>query len=297
MLPFPNIDPVALHLGPVAIRWYSLAYITGILLGWRLVAKEHARRAIPNLTQAALDDIVTWAVLGVIAGGRLGYVLFYKPDYYMEHPGQILRLWEGGMSFHGGLLGVIIAFLLFCRKHKVRFFQLIDVIACAAPIGLFFGRIANFINGELYGRVTDMPWGIVFPRGGAPNGDNWPRHPSQLYEAGLEGAVLFSVLYYMLKYTRARDKPGMLGGTFIAGYALSRMIVECFREPDDFLGFFFGAVTMGQLLSLPMLAYGLYLVLRTSPSPGRGEGRGEGLRGRPSSEAPSLTLPPTGGGE
>jgi phosphatidylglycerol:prolipoprotein diacylglycerol transferase len=265
---FPNIDPVALAIGPIpyldmtlAIRWYSLAYIAGIVLGWWYVAREHARKPIPNLSKNALDDIMTWAVIGVVGGGRLGYVLFYKPGYYLENPGQILHLWEGGMSFHGGLLGVIIAFILFARKHKVRFFQLIDIIACATPIGLFFGRLANFINGELYGRVTDAPLGMIFPNGG-----DLPRHPSQLYEAALEGVVLFCILYYMLRYTSARDKPGMLGGTFIAGYAVARMIVEFFREPDDFLGYLFGFVTMGQLLCLPMLGYGLYLIFRKPPA-------------------------------
>ena len=262
MLPFPNIDPVVVHIGSFGVRWYSLAYIAGILLGWRYIAKEHARKPIPNLSAKALEDIVTWAVVGIIGGGRLGYVLFYKPTYYMEHPSQILHLWEGGMSFHGGLVGVITAFVLFCRKYDIRFFALIDVIACATPFGLFFGRIANFINGELYGRVTDVPWAMVFPRGG-----DLPRHPSQLYEAALEGIVLFAILYYMLKYTNARSKPGMLGGTFIAGYATARMIVECFREPDEFLGFFLGYVTMGQILSLPMLVYGLYLVFRKNPVP------------------------------
>lgn len=257
MIPFPNVDPVAIHLGPLAIRWYSLAYIAGILLGWWMIIKEHARKPIAGLTPKALDDMVMWAVLGIILGGRLGYVFFYKPDYYFAHPVQILHIWEGGMSFHGGLLGVIIAFYLFCRKFGIRFFALIDVIACAAPIGLFFGRIANFINGELYGRPTDMPWGIVFPRGG-----ELPRHPSQLYEAGMEGVLLFCVLFVMLKYFDAREKPGLLGGVFIAGYAVSRGIAECFREPDEFLGFFFGFVTMGQLLCIPMLAYGIYLILR-----------------------------------
>jgi len=261
LLTYPNIDPVAIHIGNFGIRWYSLAYMAGILLGWWVVAREHARKPIPGLTTKALDDIVTWAVIGVVGGGRLGYVLFYKPEFYLSHPTMILHVWEGGMSFHGGLIGVITAFLLFCRKYKIRFFHLIDVIACATPIGLFFGRLANFINGELYGRVTDVAWGMVFPHAGVGS-LNPPRHPSQLYEAGLEGVVLFAVLMYLLKRTNARDKPGMLGGTFIAGYAVSRIIVECFREPDDFLGYFAGFITMGQILSLPMLAYGLYLIVR-----------------------------------
>ncbi|MDE3060834.1 MAG: prolipoprotein diacylglyceryl transferase [Pseudomonadota bacterium] len=257
MLPFPNIDPVALRLGPLAIRWYSLAYIAGILLGWWYVARENMRKPIPGLTRKAFDDMVTWAVIGVVGGGRLGYVLFYKPDYYFTHPLDIFKVWEGGMSFHGGLIGVILAFFLFARKYGVPFWPLIDVIACATPIGLFFGRLANFINGELYGRPTDVPWAMVFPRGGPE-----PRHPSQLYEAGMEGAILFLVLFMLLKFTRAREKPGLLGGTFIAGYALSRIIAEFFREPDDFLGYLFGIITMGQLLCLPMLALGMYLILR-----------------------------------
>lgn len=262
-LPFPAIDPVALHIGPLpvlgelAIRWYSLAYIAGILLGWAYLAREHKRRPIPNLSRNALDDMVTWAVIGIVGGGRLGYVLFYRPAYFLEHPGEILRLWQGGMSFHGGMLGTIAAFTLFAYRHHIRFFHLIDVIAPAATIGLLFGRIANFINGELWGRVTDVPWAVMFPGGGG-----LPRHPSQLYEGAMEGIVLFAILTYMMKMTNARDKPGLLGGAFITGYAIARLIAECFREPDDFLGFFLGAVTMGQLLSLPMLAYGLYLLFR-----------------------------------
>jgi phosphatidylglycerol---prolipoprotein diacylglyceryl transferase len=257
MLPYPHIDPIALQLGPLAIRWYSLAYLAGILLGWWMLKKEHANKPIPNLTQKGLDDTIAWAVVGIVLGGRLGYTLFYKPGYYLAHPLQIFYVWEGGMSFHGGLLGVIIAFLWFCRRNNVRFFHLIDVIACTVPIGLFFGRLANFINGELYGRVTDSALGMVFPTGG-----ELARHPSQLYEAGLEGIVLFALLVWLLKYTNARSKPGLLSGVFLCGYALARFFVEFFREPDDFLGFFFGSVTMGQLLCLPMFAYGLYLICR-----------------------------------
>ncbi|MDE3037257.1 MAG: prolipoprotein diacylglyceryl transferase [Pseudomonadota bacterium] len=261
MLPYPDVNPVAIRLGPLAIRWYSLAYIAGILLGWQVIAKEHARRPIPNLTPRALDDMVTWAVVGIVGGGRLGYVLFYKPDYYFAHPLEILRVWEGGMSFHGGLIGVTLAFWLFCRKYHIRFLSLIDVLACAVPIGLFFGRIANFINGELFGRPSDAPWAMVFPRGGP-----LPRHPSELYEAGMEGLILFCLMLFLLKCTRAREKPGRLSGVFIAGYAVSRIIGECFREPDDFLGFFWGFATMGQLLSLPMLLLGVYLIFRKCPS-------------------------------
>ena len=262
-LPYPHIDPVALHIGPLPyigeldIRWYSLAYIAGILLGWYYLAAEHKRKPIPGLSQSALDDMITWAVIGIVGGGRLGYVLFYKPTYYMQHPNEILHLWEGGMSFHGGMLGTILAFILFARKHGTRFFYIIDIVAPAATIGLFCGRMANFINGELWGRVTDVPWAMVFPRGG-----DLPRHPSQLYEGFMEGIVLFAILTYIMKKTDARDKPGMLGGVFITGYGIARIIAEFFREPDEFLGYLFGFITMGQLLCLPMIAYGLYLIFR-----------------------------------
>jgi phosphatidylglycerol:prolipoprotein diacylglycerol transferase len=190
----------------------------------------------------------------------VGYVLFYKPDYYFTHPLQILEVWGGGMSFHGGMIGFILAFYLFCRKFRIPFPPVIDVLVCVAPIGLFFGRLANFVNGELYGRVTDVPWGIIFPYGG-----DQPRHPSQLYEAGMEGILLFALLMFLLKFTKARQKPLLLGGVFLVGYSLSRIVAECFRQPDDFLGFFFGSMTMGQLLSLPMLMLGLYLIFRKCP--------------------------------
>ncbi len=257
MLSYPAIDPVAVHLGPLAIRWYSLAYIGGIVFGWWYVRWLNARRAIPNLTREAIDDMIVWAVIGIVGGGRLGYVLFYKPLYYLEHPLHALQLWEGGMSFHGGCIGTILAFILFARRHKVPFWPLIDVIACAAPIGLFLGRLANFINGELYGRISDVPWAMVFPHGG-----ELPRHPSQLYQATMEGIVLFTVLFAFARFTNVREKPGFLGGTFIMGYGIARIIGECFREPDAHLGFLFAHITMGQLLSLPMVVYGVYLVTR-----------------------------------
>ena len=272
MLPYPNIDPVAIHLGPLAIRWYSLAYIGGIMFGWWIFAAEHKKHPIPGLTKKILDDMVMWAVGGIILGGRLGHVLFYNFSYFIHHPIEIFYVWQGGMSFHGGMLGFAAAFYLFCRKHRIHYWAVMDMLACAAPIGLFFGRIANFINGELYGRVTDVPWGIVFPHGG-----DMPRHPSQLYEAGMEGILLFALLMFLLKCTRARQKEGLLAGVFLVGYACARMIAECFREPDEFLGFIFAHVTMGQLLSLPMLALGLYLIFRrTVPSP-CGGGLGGGL--------------------
>lgn len=257
MLPFPNISPVVFEVGGFAIRWYSLAYMAGILLGWWVIARENLRKPLTNLSKSALDDIVVWAVAGIVLGGRLGYVLFYKPEHYFAHPLEILRVWEGGMSFHGGLLGTIIAFCLFCHKYKISFLALMDLLSCAAPIGLFFGRIANFINGELFGRVTDAPIGMIFPNGG-----DLPRHPSQLYEATLEGLALFIIMMWLLKKTSARDKVGYLSGIFLIGYSLARIICEYFRDPDSFIGFLYGGTTMGQILSLPMLAVGIYLILR-----------------------------------
>ncbi len=257
MIQFPDIDPVAIHLGTLGIRWYSLAYIAGILLGWLVITRENARKPLANLSKTVLDDIMVWAVVGIVLGGRLGYVLFYKPEHYLHNPLEILRVWEGGMSFHGGLLGIITAFYLFCRKYKIRFLAFTDLLSCAAPIGIFFGRIANFINGELFGRVTDAHVGMIFPNGG-----ELPRHPSQLYEAALEGLLLFIVMMWLLKRTDARDKVGYLSGIFFILYGFARIICEYFREPDSFLGFLYAGTTMGQLLSLPMVAVGLYLVLR-----------------------------------
>lgn len=257
MLQFPNIDPVAIHIGSFAIRWYSLAYMAGILGGVWMIAQEHARKPLENLTKKALDDIILWAVAGIILGGRLGYVIFYKPSYYFDNPAEILRVWEGGMSFHGGLIGTILAFYLFCKKYKIRFLALADLLACAAPIGLFFGRIANFINGELFGRATTAEIGMIFPNGGG-----LPRHPSQLYEASLEGMLLFIIMMILLKKTNVRTKTGYLSGIFLLLYGTARIICEYFREPDSFLGFIYAGATMGQLLSLPMIALGLYLMLR-----------------------------------
>ncbi len=252
---FPEIDPVLVNIGPVAIRWYALAYISGIVLGYFFIKHLNARQSEPLLTPKQLEDMMMWAVIGIIIGGRLGYVLFYKPDYYLAHPQDIIAIWKGGMSFHGGLLGVIGAFYVFSRWQKVGYLKLMDLVACAAPVGLFFGRMANFINAELYGRVSDVPWAVIFPYT-----DGRPRHPSQLYEALLEGALLFTVLYGLIKFTHAAQKPGLLSGVFLIGYGASRAFVELFREPDAHLGFILGPLTMGQLLCVPMLLVGGYLV-------------------------------------
>lgn len=255
---FPNIDPVALELGPLVIRWYALAYVFGILIGQWLVLKLDDRRGQPLLSKDARENLVAYAVLGILLGGRFGYIVFYNLDYYLAHPAHIFAIWQGGMSFHGGLLGVLGAFWLFARKYKISWLALMDRLAVVTPIGLLFGRLANFINGELYGRVTDAPWGMVFPTGGP-----LPRHPSQLYEAGLEGLVLFVVLWTLATTTRAIEKPGLLGGVFIAGYGLARFTIEFFREPDAQLGLLVEGLSMGQLLCLPMMTLGFWLVART----------------------------------
>jgi len=265
-LPYPHIDPVALELGPLLIRWYSLAYIAGLILGWRyclgLVKRPGSAISPEKITQKKIapekiDDFLVWATLAVILGGRLGYTLFYKPGFYLSNPEEIFLVWKGGMSFHGGFLGLIAAIALFCRRHAIPFLRLGDLVCAAAPIGLFFGRLANFINGELYGRVADVSWAMVFPRGGP-----YPRHPSQLYEAVLEGPVLFVLIYALIRGRNALERPGLVSGVFAVGYGLSRIVVEFFRQPDAHLGYFFTAATMGQLLSLPILLFGLWLIAR-----------------------------------
>lgn len=255
MLTYPHIDPVLLEIGPLAIRWYSLSYLAGILIGWRYLLKLDTDK----LMSARLrEDIVLWAVCGVVLGGRIGYVLFYNGGYFLQNPLEALKIWEGGMSFHGGMLGVIVAFYLMCRVHKISYWQLMDRVACVTPIGLFLGRIANFINGELYGRAAspDFPLAMVFPQ----DPEQLPRHPSQLYEAALEGLVLFLLLNLVFHYTNARRYPAVLSGLFLAGYAVARSLAEAFREPDAHLGFILGQVTMGQVLCLPMLAVGITLI-------------------------------------
>jgi phosphatidylglycerol:prolipoprotein diacylglycerol transferase len=253
---FPPLDPVIVQIGPFALRWYALAYIAGLVLGWRYVLRL-APASPSKVSPEHLDDYLVWATLGVVLGGRLGYVFFYKPLYYLSNPIEALFVWQGGMSFHGGIIGVAVAGWLFARKRGINFVFFSDLICCAAPIGLFFGRIANFINAELYGRATDVPWGVIFPNGGP-----LPRHPSQLYEAILEGALLFILLGVCWKKEAWRLQPGRLTGLFLSGYALARGFVELFRQPDAHIGFLFLGSTMGQLLSLPMLGFGLWLILR-----------------------------------
>lgn len=255
MLSFPDIDPVAIHLGPLAIRWYALAYVAGILLGWQYAA-YWARKNTFRPNALDFENFITWAVFGIVLGGRLGYVFFYQPGHYLAHPQEILMLWHGGMAFHGGALGMVAAIFAFAARNKISALALGDLVAAAAPIGLFFGRIANFVNGELYGRVTTSPLGMVFPHGG-----DLPRHPSQLYQAGLEGVLLFLILFFIIRNPNLRARHGFVGGAFLAGYGIARIIGELFREPDAFLGFI-GPFTMGQLLSLPMVCLGAFLMLR-----------------------------------
>jgi phosphatidylglycerol---prolipoprotein diacylglyceryl transferase len=274
LIPFPNIHPEIFSigpfhldgwtLGPFAIRWYALAYIAGLIIGWRYclaLAKRPPQIAKPQ----DIDDFLVWATIGVVLGGRIGYVLFYDLPRYLAEPAEIIKLWHGGMSFHGGALGVCAAIFLFCRERKIALLGFADIIACAVPIGLFFGRIANFINGELWGRPTDVDWAMIFP--GDP--DHLPRHPSQLYEAFLEGIVLFLLLWVLQRFFSARRRQGLLTGAFLAGYGVARIIVEFFRQPDAQLGFLFAGATMGQLLSLPLVIVGIWLVWRAKPAPAR----------------------------
>jgi phosphatidylglycerol:prolipoprotein diacylglycerol transferase len=254
VLPFPDIDPIAVALGPLAIRWYSLAYIVGLIAAWRY-CRRLAERPPNAVDPDQFDDFLLWATLGVVLGGRLGYVLFYKPAFFLANPLEILVIWQGGMSFHGGAAGVILAIILFARKRGISWLSLGDLVACAVPIGLFLGRLANFVNGELYGRAADVPWAMVFPR----DPEQIPRHPSQLYEAGLEGIVLFLLLYLLVRRGWL-ERPGAIGGAFLAGYGLARIIVEFFRQPDAHLGFLLGFTTMGQVLSFPLIIAGVILI-------------------------------------
>ncbi len=257
-IPFPEFDPVALDLGFLVIRWYALAFIGGLLAGWWYIVWL-LRRPPETMTAQQAGDFFSWAIVGVILGGRLGFVGFYQPAYFMENPVEILAVWNGGMSFHGGLLGVVAAIILYGIRHNVNPLTLSDLVGAATPIGLFLGRLANFINGELYGRTTDVPWAFVFPGGGDVG-----RHPSQLYEAALEGLVLFVILLVLARFTGARFRPGLLTGVFLLGYGAARTFVEFFRQPDSYVGeggFLFWDITMGQLLSTPIAVAGVVFIV------------------------------------
>jgi len=260
VLPYPKFDPVLINFGPFAIRWYALAYICGILIGWliarRLIANERLWGGPAPFTVLDFDDFVLWVTLGIILGGRTGYVLFYNLDHFLAHPSEIVQVWKGGMSFHGGFIGCVLAVILFALKRRVAMLSLGDITCAVGPIGIFLGRIANFVNGELWGRPTDVPWAMVFP-GQAARGV--PRHPSQLYEAALEGIVLFAILMLLIRRGALR-RPGLVIGAFAIGYAIMRSFCELFREPDVQLGFLWGGTTMGMLLSLPLLIAGIGFV-------------------------------------
>ena len=251
---YPEISPIIVQIGPLALRWYSMAYLFGILFGWWLAAKRIKKYQIP-LTKNNLEDIVFYFTLGVILGGRLGYVLAYGTEKFWLNPLEIFAVWHGGMSFHGGIVGVIIAMYLAAKHVNFSFLKLTDFTAPLVPVGIFLGRLANFVNDELWGRVTNVAWAVRFPNGGY-----LPRHPSQLYEACLEGVVLFVILNLMWTNKQCRERKGFISGAFLLGYALFRMLLEQFREPDAQLGVLWSGVTMGQLLSLPALLGGVYLL-------------------------------------
>jgi phosphatidylglycerol:prolipoprotein diacylglycerol transferase len=259
-LTFPNLDPVLFEIGPIAIRWYSLSYIVGIVLGWlyarSIVRNNRLWNGQSPITETDMDDFMLWATIGTVLGGRLGYVLFYDFAGFIDNPVTIFQIWQGGMSFHGGFLGVTLAMILFARARKIPVWSLFDVIATVVPIGIGLGRIANFINGELWGRVSDVPWAIAFPTGGPE-----PRHPSQLYEAALEGVLLLMVLFIAVYGFKALHRPRLATGIFVGGYGIARTIVEFFREPDAHIGYLLGDwFTMGMLLSLPMVIIGIALI-------------------------------------
>ena len=271
LIDFPVFNPIAVQIGPIAIRWYALAYICGIVLGWiyarSLLKNEKLWGGPAPISLTQLDDFILWVTIGIIVGGRTGYVLFYNPAFFFQHPVEIFQLWNGGMSFHGGFLGCVAAVMLFARRNNISILSLGDITTAVGPIGLFLGRLANFINSELWGRTADpnLPWAVVFPNGGP-----LPRHPSQLYEAALEGILLFTVLAVMIRLG-ALKRPGLILGSFIAIYALARITGEMFREPDPQLGFLWGGLTMGMLLSVPMIIAGVILIVlawrRKTPAP------------------------------
>ncbi|CAN5310716.1 prolipoprotein diacylglyceryl transferase [soil metagenome] len=263
VLTFPNIDPVIFEIGPFVVRWYALSYIAAILFAIWYIKRLVANPALwagrtPTLAPVQVDDLLIYIALGIVLGGRIGYVLFYNPQHFLSHPADAIRMWEGGMSFHGGFLGVVAALILYGRRTGARLDRLLDLGAATAPVGLGLGRVANFINGELYGRVSDVPWAMIFP--GDPTA--LPRHPSQLYEAGLEGLVLFTAVRIATHHFKALSRPGEASGIFALGYGICRIIAECFREPDVQLGYFAGFLTMGMILSVPLILIGIWLLWR-----------------------------------
>ncbi|WEX86099.1 prolipoprotein diacylglyceryl transferase [Sinorhizobium garamanticum] len=263
ILPFPEIDPVIFTIGPLAVHWYGLAYVAGILIGWlyaRRIVQNTAlwRNETPAFNLTQLDDFLLWVAAGIVLGGRIGYILFYDLGSVLQNPIRAVEIWNGGMSFHGGLLGTTFAMIVFARRNAIAVWSLFDVVATVVPIGLFFGRIANFINGELWGRLSSAPWAIVFPTGGP-----FSRHPSQLYEAALEGILLLLVLAYFVYRRKALRIPGLVTGIFVCGYSASRIFVEFFREPDAQIGYLAGGwLTMGMVLSLPMALAGIWAIAR-----------------------------------
>lgn len=273
VIPYPVIDPVLVAIGPFPIRWYALAYVAGLVAGWAttrvLVGRDRLWAAgQPRPSVISIDDLVVYIAIGIIVGGRAGYVLFYNLPFFLDHPAEIPKLWTGGMAFHGGLLGVVLGLTVFARRNRVPVLTVADVVAAGVPFGLLFGRLANFIKPELWGRATDVPWAMVFPGAGP-----LPRHPSQLYEAALEGVVLLTIVLGAANRGALR-RPGLVTGLFTLGYGLARITAEFFREPDAQLGFLFGGATMGMLLSLPLVALGVGLVAWAA------QGKGVGLRTR-----------------
>jgi phosphatidylglycerol:prolipoprotein diacylglycerol transferase len=256
---WPHFDPILVRFGPFAIHYYALAYITALVLGWRLM-RRLVREAPVVATHEQVDDFLSWATLGVVLGGRLGYILFYQPVYFLDHLNRTYAVWDGGMSFHGGMLGVAVAILIYCRRHGIDPWRFGDRVAVPVPIGLFLGRIANFVNGELWGRPAPawFPFRMIYPE----SGSDVPRYPSELIEATLEGLVLFIVLLIASRHERIRSQPGYLGGMFVMGYGIARTTAECFRQPDWFLGYLMFGLTMGQLLSIPMIVIGATMIWR-----------------------------------
>ena len=255
-LSYPNIDPVAIEFGPIVVRWYALSYVAGFLLGAAYM-KRMNRYGPAHFSGEQIDRFLLWAIIAVIIGARVFYVLFYNLEVYIHNPLSVFALWEGGLSFHGGFFGMAVAIYCFARRHRTDWRALSDLVAPAATIGIFFGRIANFINGELWGRVTTSQWGMIFPNAGP-----LPRHPSQLYEAALEGVFLFCLLTWLIVFRKALHHPGRVTGVFVFGYGCARFLVEFFRQPDAQLGILLAGMTMGQWLTLPLLAGGAWLVLR-----------------------------------